>query len=405
MEKQKSKRFLLIIMIIALQLVMIGSVYASQNTNYDEGEYTENELKQIDKISEEEQGYPYKTEVVADVENKIYSFQATSSTHVTKVHFIANGGEKIKQTDGSTKITRGDAILIENDGEYALIDTGIDNKCAEYLDKYRKEKGLKTLNLKYVILTHHHNDHYKGLKYIIKKDNIKVKCFIRQKDHDDISDNKACKSDSYKNLMKSINNLNAKGTNFNKLEYIYTLNVNAVENATKTVKKNVGDSTLYIYRPLRKTTDANVAKSDPNNYENNRSIICRLESGSRKYLFTGDVYNEAILRIVEYMKKTWPQMLNTYVLKLQHHGIINYYYDNYENNGANQTNKYNSVVNDIYKNKFNATRYYLTNPLTLNEMDGAKKFRNEMLKKEFGGRKNFVLQSVAKTTKIDVYKY
>ena len=74
MEKQKSKRFLLIIMIIALQLVMIGSVYASQNTNYDEGEYTENELKQIDKISEEEQGYPYKTEVVADVENKIYSF-------------------------------------------------------------------------------------------------------------------------------------------------------------------------------------------------------------------------------------------------------------------------------------------------------------------------------------------
>lgn len=156
---------------------------------------------------------------------------------------------------------------------------------------------------------------------------------------------------------------------------------------------------------MRKTTDANVAKSDPNNYENNRSIICRLESGSRKYLFTGDVYNEAILRIVEYMKKTWPQMLNTYVLKLQHHGIINYYYDNYENNGANQTNKYNSVVNDIYKNKFNATRYYLTNPLTLNEMDGAKKFRNEMLKKEFGGRKNFVLQSVAKTTKIDVYKY
>ena len=254
-----------------------------------------------------------------------------------------------------------------------------------------------------MILTHHHNDHYNGLNSIIANPNIEIQTFIRQKNHDDITANKGCNKSGYKSLITKINNLNKAKTNFKNLEYIYTLNAKDAKTETKTVKKKIGDATLYIYRPFRLASDADVAKKQPNQYENNRSIMCRLECGTRKYLFTGDVYNKIINRIVSYVSKDdAKKMLNTNVLKLQHHGIIINYIEHTKENANLKPNK---ETNDIYKNKYNASRYYITNARTMDQLEEPEKFRNDMIRSVFGNRSDFLLTITANKTKIDEYSY
>ena len=364
-----------------------------------EGDYSEQEIEKINEMSEDDES-PCETEIIRTSDNDKIATQATKYT--TRVHFIANGGQEIIKDDGKT-ITRGDAILIENNGEYALIDAGVDSKCEKYLERLRKKRGLSKLKIKYMILTHHHNDHYNGLNSIIANPNIEIQTFIRQKNHGDITANKGCNKSGYKSLITKINNLNKAKTNFKNLEYIYTLNAKDAKTETKTVKKKIGDATLYIYRPFRLASDADVAKKQPNQYENNRSIMCRLECGKRKYLFTGDVYNEIINRIVKFVNENdWRKILNTNVLKLQHHGIIINYLENKDNNVNLEPN---ITTNDIYKDKYNATRYYITNARTMDQLETPEKFRNDMIRTAFGNRSNFLLTITANKTKIDEYSY
>ena len=103
-----------------------------------------------------------------------------------------------------------------------------------------------------------------------------------------------------------------------KTKYVPTLNPasSADKKEAKTIKKKIGDTELYIYKPLKYVSgaDGKPEKNDKddvkglsskgkgavNTYENNRSIICRLESGKKKYLFTGDVYACVPYRILKF---------------------------------------------------------------------------------------------------------
>lgn len=75
-----------------------------------------------------------------------------------KIHFINIGS--------------GDAMLLEENGEFALIDTNGDvtsgNAMGLKAERYLQAK-LGTKRLKYAIITHHHNDHNGGIPNIIRR--------------------------------------------------------------------------------------------------------------------------------------------------------------------------------------------------------------------------------------------
>ena len=143
------------IMAIVMTLILINTIgfnvlatesnkdLYSVDENEDEiCEYSEKEIEEIDRNDKKTKNeeYPYD---VKDEEgtNFLFSNQSAlnaktaSNQKVTRVHFIATG-----TYDGKTS-TRGDAILIENGGEFAVIDTGVDNKCERYLEKIRKDRS------------------------------------------------------------------------------------------------------------------------------------------------------------------------------------------------------------------------------------------------------------------------
>ncbi|WP_301956067.1 MBL fold metallo-hydrolase [uncultured Eubacterium sp.] len=440
------------IMAIVMTLILINTIgfnvlatesnkdLYSVDENEDEiCEYSEKEIEEIDRNDKKTKNeeYPYDVKVEEGT-NFLFSNQSAlnaktaSNQKVTRVHFIATG-----TYDGKTS-TRGDAILIENGGEFAVIDTGVDNKCERYLEKIRKDRKLSKLTIKYLILTHHHNDHYNGLKSIINNSKIEVKCFIRQKVHKDLEGcTGACQSKEYENLIKKIKTLNKDGKNFKKMEYVPTLNPasSADKKEAKTIKKKIGDTELYIYKPLKYVSgaDGKPEKNDKddvkglsskgkgavNTYENNRSIICRLESGKKKYLFTGDVYACVPYRIlkfngynIETIKKEiydkWKQSnytkmkqsdfvgvkpLTADVVKIQHHGFLD---------------TCSESVKDIYSYLYRAASYYIINSKPLSKFINGAKVRNEfLLSKDYPWNMNKTnpLQVTGNTTLIDTDKY
>ena len=86
-----------------------------------------------------------------------------------------NVQETIKETDTNLKVYfidvgQADCILIEKNGEYALIDAG-NNRDGKKLVNYFNELGI--VEFKYVIGTHPHEDHIGGMDNIINSFNIK----------------------------------------------------------------------------------------------------------------------------------------------------------------------------------------------------------------------------------------
>ncbi len=266
-----------------------------------------------------------------------------------KVIFLPVG----KGTNGKV---RGDAIFIQCDGEYALIDAGAESgRCYKFLESYR-ENGK--INLKYVILTHHHNDHYTGLKKLVEASDVKVGKFYQPKSHSNLelfkNQDSGCTKESYTNLMKKIK---AKWT----CETIPNLNLDSddISNETKTVKLRVGSATIYVYKNLIKNSDKN--KWGCNEFENNRSLVCRVEYKGKRILLTGDVYSE----IVQRTQNMWTNIyankkgdaskvtsaekniqLRADVVKMQHHGILS---------------TWNDTIKSIYTDGFNASVYVVSN--------------------------------------------
>ena len=90
--------------------------------------------------------------VVADsVEPDDVEEVPTQSTEVGKIHFINTGNS--------------DAILIENGGEFAMIDTG-DTDDDATVGAYLRQQGVTRLS--YLILTHYHADHIGGADTVLR---------------------------------------------------------------------------------------------------------------------------------------------------------------------------------------------------------------------------------------------
>ena len=165
-----------------------------------------------------------------------------------------------------------DCILINSNGEYALIDAGntIDgNKIVKYFE------SLGISNFKYVFGTHAHEDHIGGMANIIYNFNIE-KFYMP---------NVPSEYKSYENVIKALNKRNLDLTNpMNDEEY------------------KLGESTLKMLYNGENEKDIN-----------NSSLVIILIYKNKSFLFTGDSKKEAEEK---YINKD----IESNLLKISHHG-------------------------------------------------------------------------------------
>ncbi len=172
-------------------------------------------------------------------------------------------------------VGQGDAILVEQDGKYMLIDAG-PNSSRSVVENYLKSHNVN--QLEYVVATHNHEDHIGGMANIIKK--FKVNKILASKC--------TATSKTYENFV-----LAAKEKN------------------------------LTFYAPTKgESFDLGLAKitiladgSNRSENTNNNSIVIKIAFGENSFLFTGDAEEELELEVA-----SGKIDIKTDVLKISHHG-------------------------------------------------------------------------------------
>lgn len=190
------------------------------------------------------------------ISNKKESFNNSKET--LKVYYIDVG--------------QADAIMIENENEFMVIDGG-NNNDGPLLVKYYQSLGIT--DFKYVIGTHPHEDHIGGLDDII--DNFNVGTIY-------IPD-AITTTQTFEDLLDAIERKNM------------TYEVPNIDNTF-----TLGDATLKIIYTGTDTTDLN-----------NTSIVLKMTYGKDTFLFTGDATDTT-------EKKILNKDIEAEVLKVGHHG-------------------------------------------------------------------------------------
>lgn len=182
----------------------------------------------------------------------------SNNTDVVKVEYIDVG--------------QADAILIENNKKYMLIDAG-NNEDGDLLVNYFKYKNIT--DFEYVVATHPHEDHIGGMDNIIKNFNIKnyymPDCYTTTKTFEEILD--------------------------------------ALEEKNLSFETPDIDSEFLLGDALFKVLYTGTDKSDLNN----TSIVLRMTYKDISFMFTGDATNTT-------EKKILAKNLQSDVLKVGHHG-------------------------------------------------------------------------------------
>ena len=210
-------------------------------------ESNEVELQQNDFVQQEEE----ELEEPIEVEEVV-----VQSVDEGKIHFINTGNS--------------DAILIENNSQFALIDTG-DTDDDDKLKSYLQRQGVK--RLEYLVLTHYHADHIGGADTVITDFEVGI-TLVPNGDAD---------TKVYRDYITALSN---KG-----LQPSVPLESSIF---------NLGSATLTFY---------NTAGGNSN--ENNNSLVVLYENGEDRALFTGDAEAEVESKL---------SVGDIELLKVGHHG-------------------------------------------------------------------------------------
>ena len=249
---------------------------------------------------------------------------------------------------------QGDATLLNCNGKYVLIDGGksgaYTDKLKKYLTQYCKKTNGKIV-LEAIIASHNHSDHIGGLTKLLNDTNtFTVKRVIKSSFDPVTSFNTAC------NKANAVTTLKA-----NSAKYSFTLN----------------GTNITVYPPIADPTVAN-----------NRSMITTTK-GTRKYLFTGDLYFSGI----KAAKKQYPEVFNIKGgydgCKFAHHG--------HRSGGNGDISP--TVKEEVkwYKDNVNAGAYYLSasKRFVNKDVDIAKLKGNELsIRKNF----DYIKANLAKQT-------
>lgn len=266
---------------------------------------------------------------------KVNAANEMQTTDETKVYFLSSV---------SQKYAKADCILLEKNGKFGLIDTGLENTAGKVIN-FLKAKGGENLELEFLLITHIHDDHIGGASKVL--DNFTVKnLYIKQIDERLIPQTMI---DQYTAVMKkaierkvniigpenflSVTGKDLKITNsYDKLKPFYYNS----DDDTNTIFDFEGNK-MQLYNWEIEKKDGKPIISDS---ENDRSICLLMTQGSKKAFFTGDMNNTLGTE-----DKIAPKIKEVDFLKLGHHGYT----------GSNTYNyleilkpKYAMITNEAY---------------------------------------------------------
>ncbi len=174
-------------------------------------------------------------------------------------------------------VGHGDAILVSCEGQHMLIDAGL-RDFGPRVCKYLREQGVKKLS--YIVCSHEHRDHVGGMLDVVKNFDYNVIM---------------APSPSYKN-----------GSDFN-----YLMAEVRRQGKNVTVPK-VGN--VFKLGAAQVTVLGPVMSYGGKYGHDNHSLVLRVVYGDHSFLFTGDIYGQAELDIIERAD------VRSDVLKVAHHG-------------------------------------------------------------------------------------
>lgn len=174
-------------------------------------------------------------------------------------------------------VGQGDAALVECDGCYMLIDGG-DVTAGDKVYSVLKERGIQHLNI--LALSHLHADHIGGL--------IKALTYASKID-------------------KTIANSSHSGTEtFQKVEHELSIN------GAQITVPHVGDKYQLGSAEIEVVDVAATSEND--------SLVLMITYGKTRFLFTGDIEDEAQTRISDRYKNEKDEAYKIDLIKMPHHG-------------------------------------------------------------------------------------
>ena len=231
---------------------------------------------------------------------------STSTGISTKVSFKVISRERIyfishAESDGTNHIT-GDAILLESNGHYAMVDAGNTN-VADRVVNYLKNNDVK--NLDFILFTHMDADHAGNLQSLLEAgisiNNIYVKNYNVN------SYNTSSDSEVQKALSR-----------YNRIKYLAEESKykNLVDNIKIVSSADEGTSYNFKYLKFKMTLYNNKRNVNIEKSENYNSIVSLIEVNNHRVLLTGDAYDT----------KQFNEMAKSVgkvdILKVPHHGSV-----------------------------------------------------------------------------------
>lgn len=202
------------------------------------------------------------------------SFYKKPQDKGARVHFVNTG--------------KGDAICIENNGEYAIIDFG---GLKGSFEKYIKE-NIKEEKIKYAFITHFHRDHMVDFERILKAKDVENLILLN-----DLNDE----------MIDLVNNENFVIEKSN-ARHIRLLDTKEIE--MRNAKFNVGEVSLEVLSP-----------SHIINYSvNENSLVIKMDYKGKSILFTGDIEREGENALLDLYEDNKEEFSNVLVIKVAHHG-------------------------------------------------------------------------------------
>lgn len=228
----------------------------------------------------------------------------TPTSTVDKIHFIKQASSN--STDKG--LNNGDAILLESNGHFAMVDTGLNNGTDnKYVLNYLKSVGVTKLD--FIFISHFHRDHMGGVMYILKNipvSRIYMKTYLGK-------DNNAS---FYKPLYSQVKKLaKEKGTSITYIDKSYS---DGQGFPFQDMKIRFYNTKQNNNKTVHYDKNGKVSSSVVN--ENSNSVLSLINVNGYKVLLTGDFYDEKNnINLLKNLSKT-NDFKNLDVLKMPHHG-------------------------------------------------------------------------------------
>lgn len=222
----------------------------------------------------------------------------------------------------------GDAVLLESDGHYLLMDAGMgyypyvdnestvrDNDVSDSIMAYLDSLGLDEGAPLDLYVSHLHNDHFGGIYNIIKSGKYNIgHLYVPARaignaaaDHDFV----------YWNVLT--NERNNYGDAFDGIEVVYLAPDTITCEGEETVSSfTFGNASVDIVGPVRLCTADLLPDGSVDQIENNNSLCAVVTAGSCKYVSMGDALDFEEYDLVE--KYAGTDTLRADVFKENHHG-------------------------------------------------------------------------------------